>query len=204
MDTATDISAASDDELMQGIVAAEQTAFNTLYLRHRLLLRKIVGQVLVSDADVEETVQDVFMEVWSRAARFDPCKGKALGWIICMARRRALDRLRRVRRVVEGNAKLQESALHGVLPAGSEAGEDGGKEPLAARDLRRALDGLIGLLPSEQQTVIDLVFFRDLSQRQVAARTGVPLGTIKTRLMLAIAKLTKRSQHLRGELEQFA
>lgn len=189
---------------MRGILAAEQPAFDELYLRHRLLLRKIIGQVLVSDADVEETVQDVFMEIWTRAANFDARKGKALGWMVCMARRRALDRLRRVRRVLEGNAKLQESAAGGAPPIVSETSEDNGKEHLAARDLRRALDGMIGVLPTEQRAVIDLVFFQELSQRQAAALTGIPLGTIKTRLELAISKLSKRSGHLRGELEQFA
>ena len=189
---------------MQGILAAEQTAFNELYARHFVLLRKIIGQMLLSDADVEETVQDVFVETWNRAANFDPAKGKALGWIICMARRRAVDRLRRGCRHTEIRTLLQESVANGTFLAASESSETNAEEHLASRDLRRALDGTIQTLPSEQQTVVRLVFFQQLSQRQVAARTGVPLGTIKTRLELAMSKLYKRSEHLRSDIRRLA
>lgn len=66
------------------------------------------------------------------------------------------------------------------------------EEHLASRDLRRALEGAIQTLPSEQQAVVRLTFFQQLSQRQLAARTGLPIGTIKTRLELAMSKLHKR------------
>ena len=137
MEPITALPSVSDDDLVQGIVAAEQTAFNELYARHSVLLRKIIGQVLLNDADVEETVQDVFMEIWNRAANFDSAKGKALGWIICMARRRAVDRLRRTLRVAEFKALLKESAEKGASLVAPEAGGGGGEECLATRDLRR-------------------------------------------------------------------
>lgn len=185
---------------MQGILASEQKAFNELYFRHRTLLCKIVGQMLPSDADVEETVQDIFTEIWNRAANFDPAKGKALGWIICMARRRAVDRIRRGRRNTEVKAALQQAAADGATLTASGLSETNEGDPLAKRDLRRALNGVIEGLPTEQQTVVRYVFFHDLSQRQIAACTGIPLGTIKTRLELAISKLSKRSDHLREDL----
>ena len=185
---------------MQGILASEQTAFNELYFRHRTLLCKIVGQILPSDADVEETVQDIFAEIWNRAANFDPGKGKALGWIICMARRRAVDRIRRGRRNTEVKAALQQAAADGAALTASGVSEANEGDSLAKRDLRRALHGIIAGLPTEQQTVVRYVFFQELSQRQIAARTGVPLGTIKTRLELAISKLSKKSDHLREDL----
>ena len=96
---------------------------------------------------MEETVYDVFVEIWNRAANFDPGKGKALGWIICMARR-AVDRLRRGRRYAEIRTVLQEAAENGAPLAGFELDEASGETRLATRDLRRALDGLIKLLPS--------------------------------------------------------
>ena len=148
MEINTAISSVCDDELMRGILAAEQSAFNELYARHHLLLRKIIGQVLCSDSDAEETVQDVFIEIWNRAANFDPAKGKALGWIICMARRRALDRLRRCLRGAEVKAVLKQSAEDGVSLVAPGTGEASGENHLAARDLRRALNGLIEVLPS--------------------------------------------------------
>ena len=189
---------------MRGILDSEQKAFNELYARHHVLLRKVIGQVLLSDADVEEAVQDVLVEVWNRAANFDPNKGKALGWIICMARRRAVDRLRRGRRRAETQTILRESATNGVPLVASESSAVCGEEHLATRDLRRALEDVIEMLPAEQQAVIHFVFFEELSQRQIAARTGIPLGTIKTRLELAIRKLSKKSDHLRGDLCRLA
>ncbi len=204
METTATFCSISDDELMQGILAADQTAFNELYARHHPLLRRIIGQMLLSGTDVEETVQDVFVEVWNRAANFDPAKGKALGWIICMARRRAVDRQRRGCRRMEIGAMLKESADNGTFLAASESSEADAQEHLASRDLRRALDGTIQTLPSEQQAVVRQVFFQQLSQRQIAARTGLPLGTVKTRLELAMSKLHKRSEHLRADIRRSA
>ncbi len=203
METLPAIASASDDELMQGILASEQTAFNELYSRHRSLLCRIVGQMLASDTDVEETVQDIFAEIWNRAANFDSSKGQALGWIICMARRRAVDRVRRGRRNIEVKAALQQAAAEGATLTASGLSEADAGDPLAKRDLRRALNGVIEALPIEQQTVVRYVFFQELSQRQIAARTGVPLGTIKTRLELAISKLSKKSDHLREDLRLY-
>ena len=182
---------------MQGIRARKQSAFDTLYTRHQHLLRRIVSQLLQIDADVEETVQDIFMEIWNRAANFDPTKGKALGWIICMARRRAMDRLRRSRRYTEITTMLVESADTNGSLAHSDSSEASGNDHLAARDRRRVLDSVIKFLPAEQQAVIRFSFFHQLSQRQIAAHTGIPLGTIKTRLELAISKLSKRLGPLR-------
>lgn len=203
METLTAITSVSDDELMQGVLAGEQAAFNELYSRHHMLLCRIVGQMLPNDGDVEETVQDIFAEVWNRAANFNPSKGQALGWIICMARRRAVDRIRRGRRNTEAKAALQQAAADGATLTASGLSETDQGDPVDKRDLRRALNGVIKDLPVEQQAVIRYVFFQELSQRQIAVHTGIPLGTIKTRLELAISKLSKKSDHLREDLSLY-
>ncbi len=201
METATAISPFSDEELMQGILACEQPAFDRLYDRYRLLLRKVIGQVLFAEADVDETLQDVFLEIWKRAGSFDASRGKPLGWIICMARRRAIDRHRRVRRLAEIAGSFRDMAEAGeeVLPSDANAAAQGG-DLAASRDLDRALTDLIGGLPGEQQSVIRMTYYQRMSQRQIAKSTGVALGTIKTRLELALRKLSKRSDHLRADL----
>lgn len=117
-----------------------------------------------------------------------------------MARRRAVDRIRRGRRNTEVKAALQQAAADGATLTASGLSEVNECDPLAKRDLRRALNGVIEGLPTEQQAVVRYVFFQELTQRQIAARTGIPLGTIKTRLELAISKLSKRSDHLREDL----
>jgi RNA polymerase sigma-70 factor (ECF subfamily) len=191
----------TDEQLMQAIIERDQRALNQLYGRYRPLISKIVAEILPNEADAEEALQDVFMEIWTRAANFDAKKGKPLGWIICMARRRAIDHYRKIRRRAEAGEKLR-----------VEVGEDNGGtadhamiagcgvETPVTTDLRRFLMKIIASLPLEQERVIHLSYFKEMSQREIAARTGIPLGTIKTRLDLALRKLTQKSMQYREEL----
>ena len=192
---------ATDEELMQAIIGREQGALDRLYARYRPLINKIVMEILPNEADAEEALQDVFMEIWNRAANYDVQKGKPLGWIICMARRRAIDHYRKIRRRAEANEKLRLSgedesgvAVNGL--AATAVHED----HAGASDLRRFLTDIIGSLPEEQGRVIHLSYFKEMSQREIAARTGIPLGTIKTRLDLALRKLAQKSVSFRKEL----
>ncbi len=74
----------SDEELMQRVVTKEQGAFERLYKRHSLLLRKIISEKVSSVFDTEEVLQDVFVAVWNGASSYDPAYGKPLGWVICI------------------------------------------------------------------------------------------------------------------------
>ena len=192
---------ATDEELMQTIIERKQGALDRLYARYRPLINKIVMEILPNEADAEEALQDIFMEIWNRAANYDVRKGKPLGWIICLARRRAIDHYRKIRRRAEANEKLRLSgedesgvAVNGL--ASSAVYED----HAGASDLRRFLTNIIGSLPEEQGRVIHLSYFKELSQREIAARTGIPLGTIKTRLDLALRKLAQKAMPFRKEL----
>ena len=191
----------SDELLMEGIINREQKALDQLYARYRPLISKIVMEILPNEADAEEALQDVFMEIWTRAANFDVRKGKPLGWIICMARRRAIDHYRKNRRRAEASEKLRLESEEG------EGAVSNGLTAVAAKDdhavtndLHTFLAGLIGSLPAEQGRVIQLSYFKELSQREIASRTGIPLGTIKTRLDLALRKLAQKSMQFREEL----
>jgi RNA polymerase sigma-70 factor (ECF subfamily) len=158
-------------------------------------------EILPNEADAEEALQDVFMEIWTRAANFDAKKGKPLGWIICMARRRAIDHYRKIRRRAEASEKLRIEAGDGGAGTADHSMIAGcGVETPATLDLRRLLLRIIGSLPIEQERVIHLSYFKEMSQREIAARTGIPLGTIKTRLDLALRKLTQKSMQYREEL----
>jgi RNA polymerase sigma-70 factor (ECF subfamily) len=125
----------------------------------------------------------VFLQLWDHADRFIPEKGLH-GFLVTLARRRALDRLRRrlaYRRATERfETELEaeycdEVRVHGFQPPNS--------------DLRDLLNGVIGTLPTPQQEVVHLAFFEGLSQREIAARKSIALGTVKTRLQLAQKKL---------------
>ena len=193
---------ATDEELMQAIIAREQTALGQLYARYRPLISKIVLEILPNEADAEEAIQDVFMEIWNRAANFDARKGKPLGWIICMARRRAIDHYRKIRRRAEASEKLRVESddTQGAIANGLPMIAPVTKDLPAASDLRGFLKNIIGSLPVEQGQVIHLSFFKEMSQREIASKTGIPLGTIKTRLDLALRKLTQKSMQFREEL----
>ena len=197
--------ALSDDELMQAIIGRDQSALNTLYARYRPLLGKIVQEILPNEADAEEALQDVFIDVWARASNFDARKGKPLGWIICMARRRAIDRYRKIRRRAEASEKLRLEAGGGEMNSSSGerqmiAVSKTTEDTAVLSDLRRFLMQIVGTLPQEQERVIHLSYFSQLSQREIASRTGIPLGTIKTRLDLALRKLGQKSMQFREEL----
>ncbi len=190
-----------DDELMARIQARQSGALDDLYARYRPLIGKIVLEILPNESDAEEALQDVFMEIWNRAANFDAQKGKALGWIICMARRRAIDHYRKIRRRADAGEKLrlENEAGQGALGE-SFVGTISNGGGTHATDLRRFLARIVASLPPEQGRVIHLSYFQDLSQREIASRTGIPLGTIKTRLDLALRKLAQKSLPFRKEL----
>ena len=191
----------TDEQLMQAIIERQQPALDQLYARYRPLINKIVMEILPNEADAEEALQDVFMEIWTRAANFDVRKGKPLGWIICMARRRAIDHYRKIRRRADASEKLrleseegEGTVLNGLTAV---AAKD---DQTVNRDLRDFLTGMIGTLPVEQGRVIHLSYFKEMSQREIASRTGIPLGTIKTRLDLALRKLAQKGMQFREEM----
>ena len=170
-----------------------------------MLINKIVMEILPNEADAEEALQDVFMEIWSRAANFDVRKGKPLGWIICMARRRAIDHYRKIRRRADASEKLRQEGEsgNGNIPGVESAipvNSGGGQNAATTSDLRAFLSDVILTLPEEQGRVIRLSYFEEMSQREIAMKTGIPLGTIKTRLDLALRKLANKFVPLREEL----
>ena len=195
----------TDEQLMQAIIERDQRSLNQLYGRYRVLINKIVMEILPNEADAEEALQDVFMEIWSRAANFDVRKGKPLGWIICMARRRAIDHYRKIRRRADASEKLRQEGEsgNGNIPGVESAvpvNSGGGQNAAATSDLRAFLSDVLLTLPEEQGRVIRLSYFEEMSQREIAMKTGIPLGTIKTRLDLALRKLANKFVPLREEL----
>ena len=188
---------------MQAIIARDTKALDHLYGRYRPLLAKIVTEILPNEADAEEALQDVFMEIWTRAANFDIRKGKPLGWIICMARRRSIDHYRKIRRRADAGEKLRQESVdsHGNAIEGQLTPVFSGENGAARSDLRRFLTNMLSSLPAEQERVIQMSYFSDLSQREIALRTGIPLGTIKTRLDLALRKLAQKTMPFREELQ---
>jgi RNA polymerase sigma-70 factor (ECF subfamily) len=148
-------------------------------------LRTVVARVIHNDADVDDVMQEVMIETWTRCQAYDEGKGRVLGWLVTMARRRAIDRVRRRQAYDRAEERLR---LH--VEDNSQATEAVSVEDeVMMSDRAKILKGLMQSLPDAQREAVELAFYRGLSQREIAAKTGIPLGTIKTRLELAVRKL---------------
>lgn len=186
--------APSDESLMNRIQAHDETALSVLMNRHKALLRTVISKVVHTDADVDDTLQDVFIELWNRSHLFDATKGKILGWLITMARRRAIDRVRRRQAYdrAEERMRLQSESTAGEMV------EQGADEDACNSDRAAALREVLATLPEAQRQAVELAYYHGLSQREIAAKTGIPLGTIKTRLELGVRKIRTAILQLGG------
>lgn len=143
----------------------------------------VVLRILGSRADAEEVLQEAFLEVWRRAREFDPSRGGLETWVMTIARTRAIDRLRALGTVarVTADAAAQPPPVSATPPDPS--------EQAVQRQDRERVAAAMRELPPEQRQVVELAYFEGLSQREIAERTGDPLGTVKTRARLALEKL---------------
>jgi len=175
----------SDEELMQRIQAQDERALEILMKRYGAMLRSVAGRILPIDQDVTDVVEEVFLGIWNQASNFDISKGRAIGWIITMTRRRAIDRVRRRQAYDRAEMRFRISSDTGTQHLASEDVE----EQAAGADTAATFAALIAKLPEAQQQVVHLAFYQGLSQREIAKKTGIPLGTVKTRLELGVKKL---------------
>ena len=175
----------SDEELMQRIQARDERALEILMKRYDAMLRSVVGRMLAIDQDVTDVVEEVFLGVWNQASNFDTAKGRPIGWIITMARRRAIDRVRRRQAYDRAEMRFRISTDTGSQHLAS----DDVEEQAAGADTAAKFVELISQLPEAQQQVVHMAFYQGLSQREIAKETGIPLGTVKTRLELGVKKL---------------
>jgi RNA polymerase sigma-70 factor, ECF subfamily len=180
-------SGADDIAIMERVKNGEGLALEELYRTHAATLRAVIFRVLNNDADSDEVLQDVFTEIWNRASTYSAEKGKPIGWIITMARRRALDRVRR-------NKAYRFNLDRFEREAGAFADLQRLPEPndsLDRVDTRAVVEEVLANLPAAQRESLRLTFYAGLSQRQIAAKTGIPVGTIKTRIGLGLTKVAR-------------
>jgi len=189
----TPVGEPTDEVLMERIQARDDKAIAILYRRHTPLLRSVIGRILNNDCDVDDLLQVVFLEVWRQAAHSDEAKGKALGWIVTLARRRAIDKVRTMQTYFRAQERLREEP--------EPAPHLGADEEAAASDTAKIFSRVLATLPGPQREALDFAFYRGLSQREIAAHTGIPLGTIKTRLELALRKVRTAIVALGGASE---
>jgi len=175
----------SDEELLQRIQARDERALEILMKRYSAMLRSVAGRILAIDQDVADVVEEVFLGIWNQASNFDTSKGRAIGWIITIARRRAIDRVRRRQAYDRAEMRFRISTNSGVQHLAA----DDVEQSAASADHAAMFKELIADLPEAQQQAVRMAFYEGLSQREIAKKTGIPLGTVKTRLELGVKKL---------------
>lgn len=179
-----------EQRLLERLVTGEPEALSELYDRYSGMLLGLSYKILHDTSDAEEVLQEVFLQVWRQASRYDSSRSSISTWLVLITRSRSIDRLRS-RKVVDKTV----AAAHVENPR-TYASPKGAEDVLTLERRNRLLEEL-GKLPQEQREVLELSFYRGLTQREIAARTGTPLGTVKTRTLLAMKKLR---QALREEI----
>jgi RNA polymerase sigma-70 factor (ECF subfamily) len=172
-----------DFVLVQRLARGDQQAFMTLYDRHAARVHALTLHILGDGMLAEEATQDTFMKLWGRARLYLAERGSFLAWLLTIARRTALDRLRlEGRRPMLSDANDPDDAWPGI--------PDQSQDPDEAR--WRSLHFAVRALPHEQQVVIEMAYFQGMSQSEIASELGWPLGTVKTRLRAGMQALRKQ------------
>jgi RNA polymerase sigma-70 factor (ECF subfamily) len=175
-----------DRNMLKGLIDHQPSALEQLYQRYRSILKSIVLQVVHDETEADDVLQDVLIQVWERAERYSPEKGKLLNWLATMARRRAIDRVRQHSAYRRATDRYEIACNH----PDKEIDETHTVERDAHRDdLKDILQRHLGALPTAQRQAIQLAYFESKSQREISRITGAPLGTVKTRIELGMKKL---------------
>lgn len=164
---------ASDEALMQRVAGGHEDALRELHRRHARLLYALGHRMLRQREDVETCVQDAFMNVWRHAARFDPSRASVKTWLVSIAHHRFLQELR----------DRPDTALE----------LEDWDAPVAAPDpLGRILAGrAVQALDPSQRELVELAYYRGHSHSELAALTGLPVGTVKSRLRAALDRMRR-------------
>jgi len=169
----------TDAELFGRILTRDRAAFAAFYDRWAPLLFSFCVRILRETGDAEEVLQDVFVQVWKDAHRFDAARGSIKTWLFAITRSRALDRWRS-RRSLEQRLSSAEELPELPAPGGDAAVQS---------HLSRLVARQMGRLSVKERTVLTLAYFEGLTQEEIAERLGEPLGTVKGRARSGLASL---------------
>jgi RNA polymerase sigma-70 factor (ECF subfamily) len=170
-----------DVELMSNVRAGDGEALAQVFDRHSPTVLGLLHRILGRRSEAEEILQEVFLQVWTQADRYDAERSSPRGWILMLARSRALDRLRRRESARRHEEAVEDGTLRAVRPVGTER--------LEAAERSSRIASALGLLSPEQRRCIELAFFEGLTHTQIAERLEAPLGTVKSRILLGMNKL---------------
>ena len=185
----------ADVQIIQRVVAGDQQALGELYDRWSKPAFSLARRVCADEGLAEDVVQEVFIAFWREPARFDPARGAFGSWLLTLVHHKAVDAVRR------------ESAIRRRTVPAAEDGEEWSVAPGPGAD-QAALGAVVagqvrdalGRLPNEQREALALAYYGGYTQREVATLTGVPLGTVKSRMFTGVQRLRSVLGPLLGEV----
>jgi len=167
--------------LIQKVANQDRDAFGQLYDRFSSLVFALAMRMLRVRSDAEDLLQEVFVQIWRQAQSYSVQRGSPEAWIVNIARSRAIDKIRSIRR-------MEKSFVLTDDPARAESGENV-ESSAAESEARMAMNSALANLPETQRKVLELAYFDGLTQTEIANRLAEPLGTIKTRMRSGIQRL---------------
>jgi RNA polymerase sigma-70 factor, ECF subfamily len=175
--------AEADINVVQRLAAGDRDAVAELYDRHAARIMGLAIRIVRNSSDAEDVVQEVFSQAWRTAPNYQPARGTVAGWLLMMARTRAIDRLRsrQARRDAADGADL-DGLPADVAPVSEQL--------IASQQAARVREAMM-TLPVEQRAALELAYFEGLTQTEIAERTQTPLGTVKTRIRTALTSLRR-------------
>jgi RNA polymerase sigma-70 factor (ECF subfamily) len=170
-------------ELLRQIARGDRAAFAEFYDRNSALMFSVALKILNNATEAEDVVQETFLQVWEKAAKFDPNLGRPSSWVAILVRNRAVDRIRASQR----RLRLAEDA--GAAAAIANDAADTVNDALRGREQAGMIQSAIVGLPGEQRQAIELAYFSGLTQDEISKKLNTPLGTIKARIRRGLLKL---------------
>ena len=174
----------TDEELVRAVLSGADSAFADLYDRYGRRAFSLARRVCGDEGLAEDVVQEAFLSFWRAPDRFDPQRGEFSTWLLTLVHHRAVDAVRRHSTISRRTVAPTEDGEEWSAPVGPGADQDA----LAAVDAGHVREAL-GALPADQRSTLALAYFGGYTQREIAALTGVPLGTVKSRTFSGIQRL---------------
>ena len=174
----------SDEQLMQRVQQGERDALEQLYDRHAPVVLGVLFNIVGNRAVAEELLQETFWRVWERADNFDSQKGRFITWMFSIARRLAIDTLRRWKSRPQSDESVRSQDVLHRMPSESDVVAN------VSRNMERdAVRAALDALSAEQRIIIELSYFKGKTRKQIAQVLEIPLGTVHTRARLGLRRL---------------
>lgn len=170
------------NQLLTRVASGEQSALNRLYEESSRMVYSVVLKIVTNPADAEEVTLDVYAQIWRKAGDYQPQRAAPATWLVILARSRALDRLRSARRHTQKEGPLDEA------PEPADESADAEHSAWLGEQRERVLQALTRL-PEDQRKALELAYYEGLSHGDISSKLDLPVGTIKTRIRLGMAKL---------------